>query len=275
MRLQDDLPQEELIGGRDLTSWPSRLGSRMSAAAVASTRLLGPRGVLAMTALLGAVVATGLTVASAAIYDAVDEGEGVAGFDRPALETAISLRTPFNTNVATWFTQLGGPAGMTVLATCVVVALAIRWRSRTPLLLMVIGVAGSLAMTRAGKVVVGRARPPRIDAVPPFESSPSFPSGHTLNSTVIAGILAYLVLRRLTSHQARVATVILAIIWSLSMGVSRVFLGHHWLTDVMVGWTLGLAWLAVIITAHRLFLTVRRRAALAQGRPGGHTAYPR
>ena len=124
MRLRDDLPQEELIGGRDLTSWPSRLGSRMSAAAVASTRLLGPRGVLAMTALLGAVVATGLTVASAAIYDAVDEGEGVAGFDRPALETAISLRTPFNTNVAAWFTQLGGPVGMTVLATCVVVALA-------------------------------------------------------------------------------------------------------------------------------------------------------
>jgi undecaprenyl-diphosphatase len=43
------------------------------------------------------------------------------------------------------------------------------------------------------------------------------------------------------------------------MGLSRVWLGHHWFTDVAVGWTMGLAWIGVIITAHRLYLTLHHR----------------
>ena len=58
-------------------------------------------------------------------------------------------------------------------------------------------------------------------------------------------------------------TLAVAGLFALAMGLSRVFLGHHWLTDVLVAWTLGLAWLAVVVTAHRLFLTVRRAGAPA------------
>ena len=102
-----------------------------------------------------------------------------------------------------------------------------RWRSLTPLILMIIAVAGSLTFTTVGKAIVGRLRPPLSAALPPYEHTFSFPSGHTLNSTVIAGMVAYLVARRLSSNRAIALSVVLAVAWSAAMGFSRIFLGHH------------------------------------------------
>ena len=72
-----------------------------------------------------------------------------------------------------------------------------------------------------------------------YEYPFSFPSGHALNSTVIAGMGASMLVRRLRTRWARAATVIVAITWALAMGLSRVFLGHHRLTDVIFAWLLG------------------------------------
>jgi undecaprenyl-diphosphatase len=204
------------------------------------------------------VLVAGLTAAMAEVYDAVVEHEGVAGLDRPVLDQAIAWRTPLTAELVTWFTHLGGFIGMSIIATVVTLAMVWRWRSPTPAILMVIATAGSLTFTAVGKAIVGRARPPLSAAVPPYEYAFSFPSGHALNSTVIAGMVAYLVVRRRRSRRAAVVAAVIAGAWSIAMGLSRVYLGHHWLTDVVVGWLLGLAWLTVLITAHHFFLAVYR-----------------
>jgi undecaprenyl-diphosphatase len=262
--LRDDTPTEERIGSRDLTHWRTRGGARLARWVVDHATGLARWGeahvVPVVTALVGGVVAVALTGVAAEVYDAVTEADGIAGLDQPVLDQAIAWRSPGLDHAVTLYTDVGGPVGMPVVATLLTLLMVWRWRSRTPLVLMLIAAAGSLAMTTTGKALIGRSRPPLSDAVPPYESSPSFPSGHTLNATVITAVLVYLLLRRLESPRARAVTVVLGAVFVLSMGLSRVFLGHHWLTDVVAGWALGLGWAALVITAHRLFLTVRRSA---------------
>jgi membrane-associated phospholipid phosphatase len=267
MKLADDTPDEEHVGNRDLTRWPTAAGRGLVRVVAGWASHVSAHSVLYVTAAIGMVLVIGLTAAGAAIYDAVAEHDGISGLDQPVLNDSMALRTATNTRLLTWFTHLGGPVGMTVIASLITIAMVWRWRSRTPLILMLIAVAGSLAMTTVGKAVVGRARPPLSEAVPPYEYAFSFPSGHALNSTVIAGMVAYLVIRRLRTQRARVLSVILAIGWAVAIGLSRVFLGHHWLTDVIFGWLIGAAWLALLITAHRLFLTIRHvKGTTAAGR---------
>jgi undecaprenyl-diphosphatase len=234
-----------------------------------AARLVGPHPVLVATLVVGALSAAALTAGSAEIYDAVAEGDGVAGLDRPVLRLVAAARTPQLNAAVTGFTHLGGPVGMSLLATVAAVALAIWSRRWTPIVLMAAAAAGSLLMTIVGKAAVGRSRPPLADAVAPYETSASFPSGHALNAVVVAGVVAYLFVARERHWRARTITIGVAAVFALAMGLSRVFLGHHWFTDVLVAWTLGLAWLGVVIVAHQLYLTVRQvRRARTSARTG-------
>jgi membrane-associated phospholipid phosphatase len=255
--VQGEVRQDRFVGDQDLTRWSTRFGRILAGAVQRISRLLGPHAALIITLIVGAIIAISLTAVFAQVYESVVEADGVAGLDHPVLDTAKTVRSPAVDLLATAYTDVGGTVGMPALALTVMVVLALRRRSWTPVILIVIAGAGSLLMTIAGKQLIGRTRPPLADAVPPYEYSASFPSGHSLNSVVIAGIVAYLIVLRLKSQRARTLTVILAALFAATMGLSRVYLGHHWLTDVLAAWSLGAAWLAMIITAHRLYLTAR------------------
>jgi membrane-associated phospholipid phosphatase len=237
--------------------WKSAAGRFAAAAAHWAARWVGPYPVLVVTLLLGLVAAVALTAASVEIHEAVAEADGVASLDRPVLRWAVSVRTPQLNTIVNAFTDVGGPVGMPILAAVATIALAIRRRAWTPVVLMVAATGGSLLMTVVGKLLVGRLRPPLVDAVAPYETSASFPSGRSLNAVVVAGVVAYLLLLRQGRWAARVSIVGGAALFAVLMGLSRVYLSHHWLTDVLVAWTLGLAWLSIIVVAHRLYLTVR------------------
>jgi membrane-associated phospholipid phosphatase len=256
---------EAHIGGRDLGDWPTRVGRALLAAVVAVVtplaRLVGwgrDNLALVVTACVGGAVVLGVDLLAASVYDAVTEQEGLQTLDRPVLDAAVALRTPSRDALVNGFTSLGGILGMTVLALVLTLALALTRRSWTPVLLMAVAAAGSVLLTVAGKDLVGRARPPADLAVPPLETSPAFPSGHTLNATVLIGMLAYLALLGTARAWVRWVVVVAAVLFVLAMGLSRVYLGHHWLTDVVAGWLLGLGWLATVVTAHRIRTTLRR-----------------
>lgn len=254
-----ELREDRHLGGRDLTRWTTPVGRWLVRLAEQVGRVLGPRAALVLILTLGASVAATMTWLASETYEAVVDTEGVALWDEPLLEASVDLRSGWLDTSVTAFTDVGGVVGMPLLALTVMTVLATRRRSWTPVILVCAAGIGSLLMTVAGKDLVGRARPPLASAVPPYEHSPSFPSGHTLNAVVIAGVIAYLVVLRQRSRRARATTVALALLFAVAMGLSRVFLGHHWFTDVVAAWVLGLAWLAVVVTSHRLYLTTRER----------------
>ena len=220
---------------------------------------LGPNGALILTLAFGALLVVALSVAAAQVYDNVTDADGVAGLDRPLLELAMTLRSPFLNAIVVGYTEIAGPIGMPIIAVGTLLVLAIHRKSWTPVILIVAAGSGSLLMTIAGKDLIGRARPALTDAVPPYEYSASFPSGHTLNAVAVVGVISYLLVLRQKTTRARVLTISAAVLFALTIGLTRVYLGHHWFTDVLAGWVLGAAWLALVITAHRLYLTMRAR----------------
>lgn len=255
---------EEHIFERDLREWRSRSGralvelfrSVVGLVAVVFRRW-GVQATAVLTLVVGGGVALWIASGAAEVYEGVQHAEGVAALDQPVLDWAASTRTPTTSVLVTDYTDIGGPVGGVVLSALVLVVLVLVWRRWTPAVLLLAGLAGSLLVTVVGKDVTGRARPPHELAVPPFEASASFPSGHTLNATVLAGLTAYLLLIMSRRVWLGVVGVLTAAAYAVSMGLSRVWLGHHWLTDVIAGWLLGIAWVLLVITVHRLVLTLR------------------
>ena len=181
-----------------------------------------------------------------AIMGEVLEGE-TAAFDR---EVLLALRVPgdiaqpigphFVQELMRDCTALGGVAFLYFLTVAVTGYLFLAGRRRNAVTLLIVVVAGQLLST-GFKHLVDRPRP---DLVPhgSFVSSASFPSGHSMMSAVVYLTLAVMVARLQTRLSLKIYVMALASFVTVLVGVSRVYLGVHWPTDVLAGWALGAAW---------------------------------
>lgn len=243
------------IGRRDVTEWRTETGKRLAERHKKIASRVGARRTLIATLAVGGGIAVAATVGATWIYDGVTGRDGIQSLDGPALNLAKRLRSPAVNGTAASIAHAFGPIGMPLLTIAAATALSARQRQATPSVLLVAAGAGSLAMTVTGKNIIDRKRPRRRDAIAPYEKSPSFPSGHTLNSTTILGALAYLLALQQKKNAPQVAIIGGATGAALTVGLSRVLLGAHWFTDVAVGWTTGAGWLSLLITGHRLYLS--------------------
>ncbi len=208
-----------------------------------------------------ATVAVGLVLASvaavASLLDGIGENGDLAVLDRPTLAWLVGHRDPVLTAVMTAVSTVGGEVVLSAIAVLAVAALAWRRRFDEALLLgLALGAAETLSLVL--KHLVGRPRPPAADAVGPVETTLSFPSGHTIGTATFAFALAYLWWRRRPGARRALAGLGAAGVATAVMAASRLYLGDHWLTDVLGSVALAGGVLALVVLAD---LWWRRRRA--------------
>ena len=207
--------------------------------------------------LVGAGATSGLLVAQAAVVDHVADlgAPGLADLDVWAW--FVDHRSAPVTFVMKGVSVVADIPGMAVVA---IIAAVLLWRGRRrPEAAVVLAATiGAALLVDAFKRLYGRIRPPAAEQLM-IETNPALPSGHALGSIVVLGVLAAVVVLATRHTLLRVAAVATAALGVLTIGLSRLYLGVHWLTDVVTGWFLGGAWLAVCVTT--LCVLTRRRGS--------------
>lgn len=187
----------------------------------------------------------------AVLASAVVDGDRVVGVD---LDVAVWLADSMPT-WAEWLarpvTWLGGVVGMTL-----VVVAATAWLLRrgewAPAMLLVIVALGIQVLVSTAKNGYARPRPDVGSAID-LPSSFAFPSGHAATGIAVFGLLGLVVGTRLRTRARRVGAISAGFALGIASGASRVVLDVHYLSDVLAGWCLGLAWLGACLLVLRVF----------------------
>ncbi len=197
-------------------------------------------------------ILAGLLIIAACVWAFVGLAEEVREGATHAFDTEIllALRNPADLTHPlgpAWVQELGRDVtalgGFAVLTSVTLAVAGFLWLqgNRRSMWLVLIAVAGGQVLSSLAKYGFDRPRP---DIVPHAVEvyTASFPSGHSMMSAVTYLTLAVLVARVQPTGALKAYVLSLAVLLTLAIGISRIYLGVHWPTDVLAGWTAGAAW---------------------------------
>ncbi len=231
---------------------------------------LDPVSYLGLQLSLGALLLIGASWAFGSIAEEVLEREELVAVDMQLSYWLNSLQTPWLTDIMLKVSSLHGMQGMTALV--LVAALLLAWkRYWTWMVILLFTVPSGAALNVLMKTVFERARPSFASSFMTVTDY-SFPSGHTCASTLFYGVLAAFLVPRMPSWRWRALVCWCALGLIALVAFSRLYLGAHFLTDVLGGFAEGIAWLALCVTAAHTFARHRaeRRSRLGTGRQANH-----
>jgi membrane-associated phospholipid phosphatase len=174
----------------------------------------------------------------AAIADSVRERVSLP-FDAPIQAFAYALHSVGLTNIFLFITTLGQPLVVGGVGLVVLALLLVKWYYRNAALVAA-GLGGAVFANQLLKLILARARPTQYVSVL-TENSYSFPSGHAMVSAAFAATMVIMVWQT----RFRIPALIFGSIASLLIGLSRIYLGVHYPSDVLAGWALGLLWAVI------------------------------
>ena len=177
-------------------------------------------------------------------------GQGLRQFDASIFELIYALRSESFTKIMTFITHLGGAVAYFVFIPFIGLWLYYKGYNWKIPLQSTIVLFTAFLLNVGLKYFVARPRPGiNLRLVEAY--SYSFPSGHSMSAMAFYGFLIYLVFRYVRSKRWKVLISVLLFCLVIAIGISRIYLGVHYATDVMAGFVVGLAWLMICIIAIR------------------------
>lgn len=225
------------------------MGDWLSRWVTAPERLLAVT-VVAFGVLVGCAIAAGELLALA------ERPNGSTSFDSSITNWVVAHRTHAVTTLARLFSTLGSQWVLTPVTALVTVLLVVRRRFVAAGFLVVTW-GGAILLYNLIKHAVHRMRPPMDIWLTNVGRTTSFPSGHATQSMATFTALALVV--GAWWPGARWPARVVAVVLALGVGWSRVYLGVHWTTDVVAGWLIAAAWVAITVWLARLATTVIQR----------------
>lgn len=246
--------------------WVASIRRRYHKQIVFLVRRLQPEGAFGLSFTLGLGALVACTWIFGGVLEDVIGHEEIAIFDAPIVSYVAEHRAPWLTLVMLGATHLGEGLSLALLT---LTAALISWRKKRgwrPMLLIAGAAGGASLLDVVMKVAVNRPRPP-LEWMATDASGSAFPSGHTTLSTAVFGMVAYLAMETRQTWKTKTAIWAVAAVAAFLVGISRIYLGAHWPTDVMSGWALGSAWLVILITTTTTIERVQRGSSDAVAGP--------